>query len=468
MSAVSRGSDSASSHPDGAFNALRDRLNGHLVQRGDAEFEDTRRVFNAMIDRHPAAIVRCADSSDVVEAVNFARESGLLVTVRSGGHGVAGHCIADDGLMIDLSPMKGLTVDTDRRIAYAQPGLRLGEFINGTERYGMVSPTGTVSDTGIGGLTLGGGFGWLMGKYGLAVDNIAAADVVLASGELVHASEDENPDLLWALRGGSGNFGVVTTFEMKVYPLTQVLGGMLIHPFAHARDVMEFYREAAAKAPDELTLMLAFITDPQGNQVVAIMACWSGGIEEGEAVLAPIRAFGPPLADLIHPMPYSEMITLVDEATAPSFRHYWKMNLLQNLDDAAVDTIIAHVARVPSPRTVVLIDHVHGAVRRVAPTAAAFPHRDYPHGIQVLSMWPDEADDEQNIQWTREITDATRPFSTGGLYVNETQDEKISAAWGINYRRLTEIKSRYDPNNLFRHNANIPPGGGTAGGEAAD
>jgi FAD/FMN-containing dehydrogenase len=216
MSAVSRGSDSASSHSDGAVNALRDRLNGNLEQPGDPGYDDARRVFNAMIDRHPAAIVRCADSSDVVEAVNFARESGLLVTVRSGGHGVAGHCIADDGLMIDLSPMKGLTVDTERRIAYAQPGLRLGEFIHGTERYGMVSPTGTVSDTGIGGLTLGGGFGWLMGKYGLAVDNIAAADVVLASGELVHASEDDNPDLLWALRGGSGNFGVVTSFEMKV------------------------------------------------------------------------------------------------------------------------------------------------------------------------------------------------------------------------------------------------------------
>lgn len=457
MSAVSRGPESASSRAHVSVTTLRDALHGQLIVPGDATYDEARTVFNRMIDRRPAAIIECADTSDVVAAVNFARESGLTLTVRSGGHGVAGHCIADGGIMIDLGPMKGLTVDTERHIARAQPGLRLGEFITGLERYGMVSPTGTNSDTGIGGLTLGGGFGWLVGKYGFAVDNIVGAEVVLASGEVVHASDEEHPDLLWALRGGSGNFGVVTSFEMKVYPLAQVIGGMLIHPFARAHEVLRFYREAAANAPDELTMYAGFVTTPDGHQAVAMMVCWSGEIGEGERVLAPIRAFGPPLADLVRPMSYSEMISLTDEATASPLRHYWKMNLLQSLGDDAIDTIIEHIANVPSPRSVILIDQVHGAAHRVAPTATAFPHRDYPHGLVILSMWPDAADDERNIRWTRELTDATRPFSTGGVYVNETQDEKVSAAWGVNYQRLAAIKRRYDPANLFHHNANIAP-----------
>ena len=436
---------------------LRQRLSGPLLLPSDEGYDAARNVFNAMIDRRPAAIVCCADTGDVVAAVDFGRDHGMPISVRSGGHGVAGHCVCDDGLMIDLSSMKGITVDPDRRVATAQPGLRLGEFIVATERYGLVSPTGTVSDTGLAGLTLGAGYGWLNGKYGLAVDNLVGAEVVTADGSVLHASAEEHPDLFWALRGGSGNFGVVTSFELALHPVPQVLGGMLIHPFPRAAEVLRFYRDVVSGAPDELTVYAALVTGPDGNQAVAIVPCWCGSMEEGERVLAPIRDFGPPVADLVRPMPYSTMNTLTDDAIPAGMRHYWKQNLLRELSDGAIDAVIEHVARVPSPRTVVLIDHVHGAARRVEPTATAFPHRDAPHGLVMLSMWDDPADDEQNVEWTRGLAAATRPFSTGGAYVNEAWDEKPGAAFGVNYDRLVTIKTRYDPTNLFRHNTNIAP-----------
>jgi len=442
---------------DGALADLRTRLHGALVLPRDPDFDATRQIFNAMIDRRPVAIARCADTADVVAAVDFGRSHGLPITVRGGGHGVAGHCVHDGGLMIDLSTMKGIQVDPDRRVAHAQPGLRLGEFILATEQFGLVSPTGTVSDTGLAGLTLGAGYGYLNGKYGLAIDNVLGAEVVTADGQVLHANADENPDLFWALRGGSGNFGIVTMFELRLHPVPQVLGGMLIHPFPRAGDVLRFYRDAAAAAPDELTLYAGFVTTPDGHQAVAIIPCWCGPLEEGERVLAPIRAFGPPIADLVRPMPYSTMNTLTDEAAPPGLRHYWKQSLLRGLTDDAIDTIIAHVARVPSPRTVVLIEHVHGAAQRVAPTATAFPHRDTSHGVVMLSMWDDAAHDATNTGWTRELATAVRPFATGGAYVNAAWDEKPGAAFGVNYERLVTIKDRYDPTNLFRHNTNIAP-----------
>jgi len=445
---------------DDALRDLRARLSGPLVLPQDSDYDAVRQVFNAMIDRHPAVIARCAATDDVVTALAFARNHGLPVSVRGGGHGVTGHCVSDGGLMIDLSLMKGIAVDPDRRVATAQPGLRLGEFVVATERYGLVSPTGTVSDTGLAGLTLGGGYGWLNGMYGMAVDNLVGAEVVTADGRVLRVSEDEHPDLFWALRGGSGNFGVVTSFDLRLHPVPQVLGGMLLHPFPRAREVLRFYRDVAARAPDELTVYAALVTGPDGNQAVGIVPCWCGPLDEGERVLAPIRAFGPPLADLIQAMPYSTMNTLVDAAIPSGMRHYWKQNLLRELSDAAIDAIVDRVARVPSPRTVVLIDHVHGAARRVAPTATAFPHRDASHGLVMLSMWNDPAEDDRNIGWTRELAAATRPFSTGGAYVNEAWDEKPAAAFGVNYERLVEIKNRYDPTNLFRHNTNIAPTAG--------
>ncbi len=441
----------------GALGELRTRLRGALVLPEDPDYDDTRRVFNAMIDRRPAAIARCADAADVVVAVGFARDYGLALAVRGGGHGVAGHCVCDGGLMVDLSPIKQVVVDPDRGVASAGAGLRLGEFVVATEQYGLVSPTGTVSDTGLAGLTLGAGYGWLNGKYGLAIDNLVGAEVVTADGRVLRASAEEHPDLFWALRGGSGNFGVVTNFELKLHPVPQVLGGMLIHPFPRAEEVLRFYRDVAATAPDELTVYAALVTGPDGQQAVAIVPCWCGSLEEGERVLAPIRAFGPPVADLIQPMPYSTMNTLVDAALPSGLRYYWKQNVLRELGDGAIEAIIEHMTRVPSPRSVVLIDHVHGAARRVAPTATAFPHRDAPHGLVILSGWDDPVDDAANIAWTRELAAAARPWATGGVYVNEALGEKPRAAFGVNYERLVQIKSRYDPTNLFCNNTNIAP-----------
>jgi FAD/FMN-containing dehydrogenase len=452
-----QGIPSASVLDTGALSALRTRLRGALLLPQDPNYDDTRRVFNAMIDRRPAAIARCADTADVVAAVGFARDHGLPLAVRGGGHGVAGHCVCDGGLMVDLSLMKGIAVDPERRVATAGAGLRRGEFVVATEHYGLVSPTGIVSDTGLAGLTLGAGYGWLNGKYGLAIDNLVGAEVVTADGRVLRASEEEHPDLFWALRGGSGNFGIVTSFELELHPVTRVLGGMLIHPFPRAAEVLRFYREVAAAAPDELTIYAALVTGPDGNQAVAIVPCWCGSLEEGERVLAPIRAFGPPLADLVGPMPYSAMNTLVDAALPSGLRYYWKQNLLRELGDGAIEAIVEQVARVPSPRSVVLIDHVHGAARRVAPTATAFPHRDAPHGLVLLSGWDDPADDAANIAWTRELSATTRPWATGGAYVNEAWDEKPRAAFGVNYERLVAIKGRYDPTNLFCHNTNIAP-----------
>jgi FAD/FMN-containing dehydrogenase len=420
-------------------------------------YDDARRIFNAMIDRRPAAIAGCVCTDDVVEAVRFARRHQLALTVRGGGHGVAGNCVRDGALLIDLSGMNAITVDPAGRIARAEGGVRLGEFVTTTERYGLVSPTGTVSDTGIAGLTLGAGFGYLCGKYGLAIDNLVGVEIVTADGAVLHASAEEHPDLFWALRGGSGNFGVVTWFDLKLHPVPQVLGGLLIHPFSRAREMLRVYRDAAAAAPDELTLYAAMLTGPDGNKAAGMLACWCGSLEEGERVLAPIRAFGPPLADLIKPMPYSEMNTLVDASAPPGLRDYWKQSLLRELGDDAIDTFVAAFERVPSARSVVLIDHAHGAAHRVAPAATAFPHRDTPHSLVLLSIWDDPADDEPNIAWTRELAAAARPYSTGGAYVNEPLDEKPRAAFGPNLERLAEIKQRYDPDNVFRSNLNVAP-----------
>jgi FAD/FMN-containing dehydrogenase len=441
------------------LDAFRQSLHGELITPDSPEYGEARKIFNAMIDRRPGLIARCADTHDVVQTVNFARDNNLLVSVRGGGHSVAGHAVCDGGLVIDLSLMKKIEVDPENRIASVQPGVRLGEFITETEKYGLVSPTGTASDTGIAGLTLGGGYGWLVGKYGMAVDNVVGAEVVTADGRVLRANADENSDLYWAIRGGSSNFGVVTLFEMRLHPLSQVLGGMLIHPFDRARDVLRYYREVTSSIPDELSVFTALLTDPEGHKAIAIALCYAGDIEEGEKVIAPIRAFGPPLADLIKPMPYSEMNTLIDAALPPGLQQYWKWNGVRELTDDAIDTIVEHFARVPSPRSIILIEHLHGAAARVAPAATAFPHRDAPYTLVTLSLWEDPADSEPHIAWSRSLSAATEPVSTGGVYVNGVtdKDEKAQATYGVNYDRLAMIKRKYDPMNLFRHNQNIKP-----------
>lgn len=441
------------------FGELQGRIKGKVVVPTDDGYDDARKVFNAMIDRRPAAIVTVSCTDDVVEAVKFARSNQLALTVRGGGHGVAGNCVRDGALMIDLSGMKKVDVDPERRVAVAEGGVKLGELITTTERFGLVTPTGTASDTGIAGLTLGAGFGYLCGKYGLAVDNLLGAEIVTCDGEVLHVSESEHPDLFWALRGGSGNFGVVTKFEFTLYPLPQILGGMLIFPYPIARDALHFYRDFAASTPDELTLYAALLTGPDGRKAVGMIVAWSGDIAEGERVLAPLRAFGPPVADLIRPMPYSEINTLVDASAPPGLRGYWKQLMFREVSDEAIDVIIDAFEHVPSPRTVILLDHVHGAVHRVVPTATAFPHRDIRHSLLILSMWNDADDDEQNIAWSRQLAAAEQPYCSGGAYVNEPLDEKTASAFGVNLERLIEIKQRYDPENTFRSNLNFAPAG---------
>jgi FAD/FMN-containing dehydrogenase len=439
------------------YASLAAQMQGRLVLPSDEGYDEARRIYNAMIDRRPAAIAFCESTADIAAAIRFAVEHDVPISVRGGGHAVSGSSVIDAGLVIDVGAMKGLQVDVDRRIAVAQPGLRLGEFIEGTEVFGLVTPTGTVSDTGLAGLTLGAGYGYLSGKYGLAVDNLIGAEVVTADGSVLRASETENPDLFWAIRGGSGNFGVVTSFEFTLHPVTQVLGGLLVYPGFMATDMLRFYRGVATSAPDELTVFAALMTAPDGNPAVAMAVCWCGETAEGERVLETIRAFGPPVMDTIAQIPYSAMNTLVDGALSNGFRNYWKWNGLRELTDEAIDAIVAQVAVKPSPRSIVLIDQVHGAAGRVPPTATAFPHRDAPHGLVVLAIWDDPADDEINKQWARALDAATAPFSTGGFYVNGASDDKPSAAYGANLERLRQIKAKYDPTNLFRHNTNITP-----------
>ena len=438
---------------------LRDSLQGELVLPGDTEYDIHRRVFNAMIDRYPALIVRPVSTDDVIATIGFARSHDIPVAVRGGGHSVAGHGTIDDGLVMDFSLMKQVEVDPVNLIARVQPGVKIGELIPELEKYGLVSPTGTASDTGIAGLTLGGGYGWLSGRFGLAVDNLVGAEVVTADGRVICASVDEHPDLFWALRGGSGNFGVVTSFEMRLYELDEVYGGMLLYPFDRAREVLRFYRELTSTSPDELTTYAALVTAPDGQKMIALLLCYSGPPENREEVVGPIRAFGPPVADLTRPMKYSEMNTLIDAANPPGLQNYWKWNGLREVSDDAIEVIVDAFDRVPSALTAIIIDQVNGAASRVSPTAIAFAHRDAPHGLVIISMWSDPADGDVNIRWTRELAAATEQFSTGGAYVNGIVEEKARAAYGVNYERLVEIKNRYDPTNFFRHNQNIKPTG---------
>jgi FAD/FMN-containing dehydrogenase len=456
--AVSEHELADSSLPQSApYALLAAQLQGSLVLPGDLAYDEARQIFNAMIDRRPAAIARCESTADVVAAVRFAGEHDVPVSVRGGGHAVSGSSVIDGGLVIDVGPVKGLVVDIERRVAVAGAGLRLGEFIEGTEAYGLVAPTGTVSDTGMAGLTLGAGYGYLAGQFGLAIDSLIGAEIVTADGSVRHVSEAEHPDLFWAIRGGSGNFGVVTSFEFALHPLTQVLGGMLVYPGFMAADVLRFYRDVAGSAPDELTVFAALMTAPDGNPAIGFAVCWCGEIAEGERVLETIRAFGPPVMDTIAPIPYSVMNTLVDAALPGGLRQYWKWEGLRELADGAIDVIVAFAATKPSPRSIILIDHIHGAASRVPKSATAFPHRDSPHGLIILSMWDDPAEDARNREWARDFVSAIASFTTGGMYVNGASDDKPGAAYGENLARLREIKAKYDPANFFRHNNNIPP-----------
>ena len=443
---------------------FRAGLRGALLRPGDDGYDNARRIWNAMIDRRPALIARCAGAADVVRSVNFARAHGLRVAVRGGGHNVAGNAVCDGGLVIDLSPMKGIRIDPARRTARAEAGCTWRDFDHETQAFGLATTGGVIPTTGIAGLTLGGGIGWLMGQHGLSCDNLLSVDIVTADGRLLTASAEENPDLFWGVRGGGGNFGVVTSFEYRLHPVGRVLGGMVVHPLERTRDVLRFFREFTESTPDELGAQAALLTSPEGVKVVAIVVCYSGPLEQSERVLRPVREFGPPVVDQIAPMPYTQLQGMLEPAFPPGLQNFWKSNFLRDLGDEAIDVITDRFQRVPSPTSVVVIEQFGGAVSRVGGDETAFNHRDARFNFLIIGIWPDPADHDRHVHWVREFWDAMQPFSSGGVYVNylgpeaDEGAERVKAAYGpVKYGRLVALKNRYDPTNLFRLNQNIRP-----------
>ena len=451
-----------------AIEQLRNSIRGEVLVPEDDGYNPAREVFNAMINRKPALIARCTSAGDVIACVRLARENHLLVAVRGGAHSVAGKGVCDGGLMIDLSRMKGVRVDPARRTVRAECGLTLGDFDRETQAFGLATTMGVASTTGIAGLTLGGGLGWLMGKYGLACDNLSSVDIVTADGSLHIASASENEDLFWGVRGGGGNFGVVTSLEYRLHEVGPVLGGAVVYPLAKAREVLHFYREFTNACPDELTThALALTTQAElpgvgvGVPIVAIGGCYCGSLTEGEKILKPLRTFGEPIADIFGPIPYVALQSMFDDPYfLPGRQQYWKSNFLETLSDEAIDTFVNCSVNRSSSMTAVWLEHIHGAVSRVGPSETAFAHRQHPYNFSIFSIWSDPADDEKNITWTRTSWDAMQPFMAAGAYVNyleEEGDTKARSAYGPNYERLVALKNKYDPTNLFRLNANIVP-----------
>ncbi|HEX6556488.1 MAG TPA: FAD-binding oxidoreductase [Ktedonobacteraceae bacterium] len=444
-----------------ALSKLRTRVRGAVISPDDTYYDQARRVWNGRIDKYPALIVRCADITDVLNALEFARLQGLDVTVRSGGHSMAGLAVSDDGLVIDLSRTKSIWIDPVRRSAQVQAGLTLGEFVRQAQALGLATTTGTVWGTGVGGLTLGGGIGWLMGKYGLTIDNLLSADLVTADGQVLTASANVNPDLFWGLRGGGGNFGVVTSFEFQLHPVGPVLCGKIAYPVARAGEVLHFYREFTSAAPDELTTYAAILTTSRGLPVVAISLCYCGPLSEGERLIAPLRKFGQPLADVIQVRPYHQAIS--SDAGAPEGRHYYERASSFNALSGEVIELIAEYGTIrTSPYSQVLIQHVHGAATRVSPTATAFALRDVPYVMNMVAAWnPGETGEtERHMQWVRMFQAAIQPYAAKGVYSNflgDEGEEQVRASYGVNYERLVALKNQYDPTNLFHLNQNIKP-----------
>ena len=435
-------------------------LRGELIRPEDDGYDAARAVFNGMVNKRPAMIVRCAGTSDVIEGVDFARTHDLPLSVRGGGHSIAGKAVCDGGLMLDLSRMKGIRVDPVRRTAQAQPGLTLGEFDHETQTFGLATTLGIVSLTGIAGLTLGGGLGWLNGLHGLACDNLLSADVVTADGRLLKAAPEENEDLYWAIRGGSGNFGIVTSFEYRLYPVDVVLGGGVLFPEGQAREALRFCHEFANGCPDELSASISLGRTPGGAVVAGITLCYCGSLERGEEVLRPLRRFGPPLEDNIRPMPYRTLQSAADVCFPFGHQHYWKTSVLKHLSDEAIEVMVGFMAKTPSPATGVALQQMHGAATRVDPADTAFPHRDEHYDFMILSQWSDPADSERNVGWTREFFGAMQPFLERGAYVNlmgEEGEDAVKEAYGSNYERLAALKGRYDPTNFFALNHNVKP-----------
>ena len=457
--------------PADALDGLRAGLRGTLCLPGQPGYDDARTIWNAMIDRRPAVIVRAAGAADVIRAVGFAREHRLLLAVRGGGHNIAGNAVCDDGLMLDLSPMKSVRVNPAARTARVEPGVTLGEFDREAQAFGLATPLGINSTTGVAGITLGGGFGWISRKYGLSVDNLLSVDLVTADGTYLQASDTENADLFWAVRGGGGNFGVATSFEFRLHPVgPEVLSGLIVHPFAQARELLEGYRRFVASAPDEVTAWVVLRKAPplpflpaevHGKEVLVFAVCAVGDMQKAEKAVAPLRALGKPIADVVGPHPFAGWQTAFDPLLTPGARNYWKSHDFKKLDDGFIQVLVDAAGRLPSPECEIFIGHLGGAINRIPANATAYPHRDVEFVMNLHTRWRDPAQDQECIAWTRKIFDAAAPFATGGVYVNFMPDDETqrvqTGAYGANYARLAKLKAKYDPANLFRMNQNIKP-----------
>ena len=425
-------------------------------------YHQARQVWNAMIDREPGAIAQCRTVADVVAAIRFARAEGLHISVRGGGHSVAGMAVCQDGLMIDLSQMKQITVDPEARELTAQPGVLWAELDVAAEAHGLATTGGQISHTGIAGLTLGGGLGYLMGKFGTVCDNLLSVEVVTAAGELVVASEQQNPELFWAMRGAGSNFGVVTQFRYRLHPLPGVVAGMLLHPRDRAESLFEFYREFLLNTPDELTTTFLFLNGPDGSALVGVIVVYAGPPDEAEVVLRPLRSFGPPIVDLIQPMPYSAAQKMVDTAAPAGNRYYWKSNFLATLDPGLGRILTEGANAQPSPLSMILLFEMKGAIHRVSKDSMAFDHRDQNFEMSIIAEWTDPAHDQENIQWARHLWTEAQPFVSSAVYANhmtaDEPDDRVRAAYGpAKFERLSDLKTKYDPANLFCQNHNIPP-----------
>jgi FAD/FMN-containing dehydrogenase len=455
---------------DTDLEGLKTALRGQFVGPGEAAYDEARTIWNAMIDRRPGAVVRCAGAADVVRAVRFARDHDLELSIRAGGHNIAGSAVREGALLIDLTPMKSVRVDPGSKTARVEPGVLLGEFDNEAQAFGLATPLGINSTTGVAGLTLGGGFGWTSRKLGMSVDNLLSVDIVTADGELRRASESENADLFWAVRGGGGNYGIVTSFEFRLHPVgPEVLSGLIFYPQEKAAELLPRYRRVVAEAPDELTCWvvlrkappLPFLPeDVHGTDVIIFAACYTGDMAEGEKAVAPLRAMGEPIADVISPHPFTGWQAAFDPLLTPGARNYWKSHDFTELSEGLTDAVLDYAGRLPSPECEIFIGHLGGAVNRVAPDATAYPHRDADFIMNVHTRWQDSKQDSECVQWSRDLFEATKPFATGGVYVNfltEDEAERLSGAYGANLDRLAAIKAKYDPENRFRANQNIAP-----------
>lgn len=456
--------------PTDILTALKPQLRGSVCLQDEAGYDEARTIWNAMIDRRPGAVVSCRGASDVMRAVRFARDNRLLVAVRGGGHNISGNAICEGGLLIDLSPMRSVRVNPNTRTARVEPGVTLSEFDKEAQAFGLATPLGINSTTGVAGLTLGGGFGWLSRKFGFTVDNLISADVVTADGALVQANATENPDLFWAIRGGGGNFGIVTSFEFKLHPVgPDLVSGLIVHPFANARKLLAGYREVAAAAPDELTVWAVLRKAPplpflpaevHGTEILVFAVCYAGEPANADKALAPLRALGEPVADVIGLQPYTAWQTAFDPLLTPGAFNYWKSHNFITLSDGLLDTLVDYARTLPTEECEIFIGQVGGASNRIGADATAYPHRDANFVMNVHTRWRDRGDEQAAIKWAREVFAATAPHATGGVYVNfmpEDETERVQGAYGGNYARLAALKAKYDPGNLFRLNQNVQP-----------